>query len=122
MGHPNRWEANNIVRSSHHCPKKVIALIFQAFSTNTRFMAGDGTKIRFWKICGGGINLCVHNFQDFTKSSQLEISPLAILGDNTPFSWNLFFHRNLTELESEDLEKLMTSLSSVHLFSSVLDA
>ena len=35
-------------------------------------------KFIFEKINGGGINLCVHNVQDFIKSSKLETSPFQL--------------------------------------------
>ena len=35
------------------------------------------------------------------------------------FSWNLIFHRNLSDVEIEDLERLMSSLSFVHLIQSI---
>ncbi|RVX00286.1 putative mitochondrial protein [Vitis vinifera] len=55
--HSNGWDANIIVRWSHRCPWKAIAQVFQDFSKFTRFMVGDEERIRFWKTCGGGINL-----------------------------------------------------------------
>ena len=39
--------------------------ICSTFFLHTRFVAGDGSRIRFGKICGGGTNLCVYNFQVF---------------------------------------------------------
>ena len=46
----------------------------------------------------------------------------SILGPTRPFSWNLNFHRNLSNSEIEDLEGLMRSLDALHLSPSVLDA
>ena len=43
------------------------------------------------------------------------------MGSDSP-PWNLFSHRNLTYLEFEDLERLMTSLSNVHMSPLVTDA
>ena len=34
-----------------------------------------GPEFVFEKIYSGGINLCVHNFQDFLESPQLETYP-----------------------------------------------
>ena len=45
--HSNGWDVNNIVRWSHRCPWKAIALVFQEFSKFTRFVVGDGDRIRF---------------------------------------------------------------------------
>ncbi|RVW63741.1 hypothetical protein CK203_052743 [Vitis vinifera] len=39
--HSNGWDVNNIVRWSHRCPWKAIALVFQEFSKFTRFMVED---------------------------------------------------------------------------------
>ena len=47
--HSNGWDANTIVRWSHHCPWKAIAQIFQNFSKYTRFVVGDRERIHFWK-------------------------------------------------------------------------
>ena len=49
------------------------------------------------------------------------LSVSTILGSDSP-PWNLFSHRNLTYLEFEDLERLMTSLSNVHMSPLVTDA
>ena len=42
-----------------------------------------------------------------------------VLGTFYFFSWNLIFHRNLSDVEIEDLERLMSSLSFVHLIQSI---
>ncbi|RVW90178.1 putative mitochondrial protein [Vitis vinifera] len=47
--HSNGWDANTLVRWSHHCPWKAIAQVFQEFSKFTRFVVGDGKRIQFWK-------------------------------------------------------------------------
>ena len=58
--HPNGWDANNLVKWSHLCPLRTIAHILQVFSIHTRFMAGDGTKICFWKdLWWGDQPLCL---------------------------------------------------------------
>ncbi|RVW35207.1 putative ribonuclease H protein [Vitis vinifera] len=46
--HSNGWDVNNIVRWSHRCPWKAIALVYQEFSKFTRFVVGNGDRIRFW--------------------------------------------------------------------------
>ena len=47
--HSNGWDANTIVRWSHRCPWKAIAQVSQEFSKFTRFVVGDGERIRFWE-------------------------------------------------------------------------
>ena len=37
-----------------------------------------------------------------------------VLGNSYPLSWNFNFRRNLTNIEIELLQRLMSSLSSVH--------
>ncbi|RVW46826.1 Transposon TX1 uncharacterized 149 kDa protein [Vitis vinifera] len=63
--HSNGWDVNNIVRWSHRCPWKAIALVFQEFSKFTRFVVGDGNRIRFWEDLWRGINLWESNIQDY---------------------------------------------------------
>ncbi|RVW76404.1 Molybdopterin biosynthesis protein CNX1 [Vitis vinifera] len=41
-------DRSNIVRWSHRCPWKAIALVYQEFSKFTRFVVGNGDRIRFW--------------------------------------------------------------------------
>ncbi|RVW21770.1 LINE-1 retrotransposable element ORF2 protein [Vitis vinifera] len=91
--HSNGWDANTIVRWSHRCPWKAISQVFQEFSSFTRFVVGNGERIRFWE------DLCSC--------------------PTRPFSWNLNFRRNLSDSEIEDLEGLMRSLDGVHLSPSV---
>ena len=47
--HSNDWDVNNIIRCSHRCPWKAIAQVFQEFSEFTRFVVGDGDRIRLWE-------------------------------------------------------------------------
>ncbi|RVW81136.1 Nicastrin [Vitis vinifera] len=47
--HSNGWDANTIVRWSHRCPQKAIAIVFQEFSKFTLFVVGDGERIQFWE-------------------------------------------------------------------------
>ncbi|RVX15029.1 LINE-1 retrotransposable element ORF2 protein [Vitis vinifera] len=44
--HSNVWDANTIVRWSHHCPWKAISEVFQEFSKFTWFAVGNGDRIR----------------------------------------------------------------------------
>ena len=46
----------------------------------------------------------------------------SILGSTRPFSWNFNFHRNLTDSEIEELERLMHSLDCMNLSTSASDA
>ncbi|RVW40358.1 hypothetical protein CK203_092445 [Vitis vinifera] len=84
------------VRWSHRCPWKAIAQVFQGFSLITRYVVGNGERIRFWE------DLC-------SWSSR-------------PFLWNLNFRRNLSDSEIEDLEGLMRSIDDLYLSPSVPDA
>ncbi|RVW69397.1 LINE-1 retrotransposable element ORF2 protein [Vitis vinifera] len=47
--HSNGWDANTVVRWSHRCPWKAIAQVFQEFSLITRYVVGNGDRIRFWE-------------------------------------------------------------------------
>ncbi|WJZ92594.1 hypothetical protein VitviT2T_011580 [Vitis vinifera] len=47
--HSNGWDANTIERWSHRCPWKAISQVFQEFSSFTRFVVGNGERIRFWE-------------------------------------------------------------------------
>ena len=63
-------------RSLHNCFK---------FSLHTLVLwRVMGLESVYGKICGGGINLCVYNFQVFLESPNCLIS--AILGNNTLLS------------------------------------
>ena len=67
----------------------------------------------FRKIHGGEINLCVHDFQVYYFNENLTIS--IALGNNLhTFSENFNFHCNLTNIEIELLERLMTSIDLVY--------
>ena len=76
----------------------------------------------FGKTCGRGINRCVHSFPRlYTVVTVRDFSILAIYGNASSLAWNLIFLRNLTGSEIEDLEELMTSLTRVHLSTSIPD-
>ena len=45
--HSNGWDANTLVKWSHRCPWKAIAQVFQGFSLITRYVVGNGERIRF---------------------------------------------------------------------------
>ncbi|RVW50737.1 Transposon TX1 uncharacterized 149 kDa protein [Vitis vinifera] len=92
--HSNGWDVNNIVRWSHRCPWKAIALVYQEFSKFTRLLR-------------------------VVTDKNAPIS--SILGSTRPFSWNFTFRRNLSDSEIEDLEGLMQSFDRLHISSSVPD-
>ena len=47
--HSNGWDANTLIKWSHRCPWKAIVQVFEEFSMFTRFVVGNGEKIRFWE-------------------------------------------------------------------------
>ncbi|RVX18809.1 hypothetical protein CK203_006872 [Vitis vinifera] len=85
VSHSNGWDANTLVRWSHRCPWKAITQVFQEFFSFTRFVVGNGERIRFWE------DLCSQSYSSFL--------------------WNLNFRRNLSDSEIEDLEGLMRFIS-----------
>ena len=94
--------------------------IFPIFSTLALWWVMR-QKFIFRKIYGGGINLYVHNFQDFSESPQLKTYLFQLFWEVIPLLEKKFFHHNPTNLEIEDLKRLMTFLSRVHLSPFVLD-
>ena len=121
--HSNGWDANTLVRWSHRCPWKVIAQVFQEFSLFTRFVVGNGERIRFWEdLWWGDQPLGTQYPRLFRVVLDKNISISLVLGPTRPFSWNLNFRRNLSDSEIEDLEGLMWSLDGLHLSPSVPDA
>ncbi|RVW34013.1 hypothetical protein CK203_091968 [Vitis vinifera] len=120
--HSNGWDANTVVRWSHRCPWKAIAQVFQDFSKFTRFMVGDGDRIRFWEdLWWGDQSLGVHFPRLLRVVMDKNIPISSILGSTRPFSWNFNFRRNLSDSEIEELESLMQSLDHLHLSPSVPD-
>ena len=120
--HSNGWDVNNNVRWSHRCPWKAIALVFQEFSKFTRFVVGDGDRIRFWDDLWWGdqpLGTQYPRLLSVVTDKNALIS--SILGYSRPFSWNFNFRRNLTDSEIEDLESLMRSLDRLHISPSVPD-
>ena len=112
-----------MVRWSHHCPWNAIAHILHVFSVHTRFVVGDGTKICFWEdLWWRDQLLCLQFLRLFRVTTTKKLSIQAILGNDTSSSWDLIFRRNLTNVEIEDLKKLMSLLSHVHLTPFILDA
>ncbi|RVW61143.1 Transposon TX1 uncharacterized 149 kDa protein [Vitis vinifera] len=109
--HSNGWDVNNNVRWSHRCPWKAIALVFQEFSKFTRFVVGDGDRIRFWDDLWWGDQPLGTQYPRLLSVVTDKNAPISsILGYSRPFSWNFNFRRNLTDSEIEDLESLMRLL------------
>ncbi|RVW29587.1 putative ribonuclease H protein [Vitis vinifera] len=118
--HSNGWDANTIVRWSHRCPWKAISQVFQEFSSFTRFVVGNGERIRFWEDLWWGDQPLGSQYPSLFRVVLDKNIPISsVLGPTRPFSWNLNFRRNLSDSEIEDLEGLMRSLDGVHLSPSV---
>ncbi|RVW46183.1 hypothetical protein CK203_076164 [Vitis vinifera] len=64
--HSNGWDANTSQMVTS-CPWKAISQVFQEFSSFTRFVVGNGERIRSGKICGGGTKLWELNIQDYLE-------------------------------------------------------
>ncbi|RVW69351.1 Transposon TX1 uncharacterized 149 kDa protein [Vitis vinifera] len=121
--HSNGWDANTIVRWSHRCPWKAISQVFQEFSSFTRFVVGNGERIRFWEDLWWGDQPLGSQYPSLFRVVLDKNIPISsVLGPTRPFSWNLNFRRNLSDSKIEDLEGLMRSLDGVHLSPSVPDA
>ncbi|RVX12400.1 Transposon TX1 uncharacterized 149 kDa protein [Vitis vinifera] len=120
--HSNGWDANTVVRWSHRCPWKAIAQVFQDFSKFTRFMVGNGDRIRFWEDLWWGDQSLGVRFPRLLRVVMDKNIPISsILGSTCPFSWNFNFRRNLSDSEIEEVESLMQSLDHIHLSPSVPD-
>ncbi|KAJ9693399.1 hypothetical protein PVL29_012251 [Vitis rotundifolia] len=121
--HSNGWDANTLVRWSHRCPWKAIAQVFQDFSKYTRFVIGNGERIRFWEDLWWGDQIFKVQYPRLFRVVTDKDSPISsILGPVRPFSWNFNFRRNLSDSEIQDLECLMRSLDSMHFSNSASDA
>ncbi|RVW87786.1 LINE-1 retrotransposable element ORF2 protein [Vitis vinifera] len=108
--HSNGWDANTIVRWSHRCPWKAISQVFQEFSSFTRFVVGNGERIRFWEDLWWGDQPLGSQYPSLFRVVLDKNIPISsVLGPTRPFSWNLNFRRNLSDSEIEDLEGLMLS-------------
>ena len=104
------------------CSWKAIAQVSQEFSKFTRFVVGDGEKIRFWEdLWWGDQPLGIQYPRLFRVVIDKNIPISSILGSTRPFSWNFNFRRNLSDSEIEDLGGLMRSLDRLHLSPSVSD-
>nr|CAN67969.1 hypothetical protein VITISV_025092 [Vitis vinifera] len=109
--HLNGWDVNTLVRWPHRCPWKAIAQVFQDFSKYTRFVVGDGEKIRFWEDLWWGDQIFKDQYPRLFRVVMDKNIPISsILGSARPFSWNFNFRRNRIDFEIEDLERLIFSL------------
>ena len=85
-------------------------------------MVGDEIKIRFWEdLWWGDQPLCLQFLRLFRVITTKNLFVSFVFGSDSP-PWNIFFRRNLIDLEIKDFERLMTSLSRVHLCPFVSDA
>ncbi|RVX05720.1 Transposon TX1 uncharacterized 149 kDa protein [Vitis vinifera] len=102
--------------------EKAIAQVFQGFSLITRYVVGNGERIRFWEdLWWGDQPLGTQYPRLFRVVMDKNISISSVLDPSRPFSWNLNFRRNLSDSEIEDLEGLMRSLDDLYLSPSVPD-
>ena len=93
------------------------------FFKYTRFVVGDGDRIRFWENLWWGDQPLGFQYPRLFRIVTDKNIPISfILGFARPFSWNFNFRRNLSDSEIEDLESLMCSLDCLRLSPSVLDA
>ena len=95
--HPNRWDANIVVRWSHRCPWKAIAQGFHLFIPHTRLVVGNMEKIRFLEDLWLGDQPLCAQYTDYYRvilSRNMTIS--MVLGSSPPSILNLNFRRNLT--------------------------
>ena len=78
---------------------------------------GDGLRIWFWEdLWWGDQPLCSQFLGLFWIVTVKNLTISSILRPTNPFSWNLNFYFNLLDLKIEDFERLMSSLSHLHLF------
>ena len=86
----------------------------------TRFVVGDGDRIRFWEdLWWGDQPLGVQYPRLLRVVTDKNTLISSILGSTRPFSWNFNFRRNLSDSEIVDLEGLMRSLDHLHISPSV---
>ena len=113
---PTIWSDGHIVVLGR------LAQISQEFSKFTRFVVGDGDRIRFWEDLWWGDQPLGVQYPRLLSVVTDKNTPISsILGSTRPFSWNFNFRRNLFDSEIEDLESLMRSLDRLHISRSVPD-
>ena len=85
--HTNGWDANTIVRWSHHCPWKAIAQVFPKFSKYIHLVVGDGLRIQFWEnLLWGDQPLCSQFWGLFKIVTIKNLTISSILGSINTFS------------------------------------
>ena len=85
--HSNGWDANTVVSWSHRYPWKAIVQVCQDFSKFSRFMVGNGEKIRFWEdLWWGDQPLGVRYPRLLRVVTDKNIPISSILGSTRPFS------------------------------------
>ena len=100
-----------------------IAQVFKDFIKYTRFVVGDGVRIRFWEDLWWGISLCVLNSHVYLGLSQLNTFLFHQFLASLIFYLGTFnFCCSLSNFEIGDLERLMSSLTLLYLSLSIPDA
>ena len=103
-----------VVRWLHRCPWKAIAQVFLVFSLFIRLVVGNGERIRFWEDLWWGNQTLCSQFADLYRVIYVKNLTVSNVIDNSfPLTWNFNFRRNLTDLEIDLFQRLMSSLSSV---------
>ncbi|RVX05595.1 Transposon TX1 uncharacterized 149 kDa protein [Vitis vinifera] len=119
----SRSSREMVMESDGHIAVLGKLLLFQGFSFITRYVVGNGERIRFWEdLWWGDQPLGTQYPRLFRVVVDKNISISSVLGPSRPFLWNLNFRRNLSDSEIEDLEGLMRSLDDLYLSPSVPDA
>ena len=86
-------------------------------------VVGDGVRIQFWEDLWWGDQPLRSQFPYLYRVVIVKnLTVSTILGHSSSFSWNFNSHHNLTNSEIEDLERLVSSLTHVHLSSSTPNA
>ncbi|RVX13404.1 putative ribonuclease H protein [Vitis vinifera] len=107
--HLGKWLWKSPRESTALWHQKAIAQVFRDFSKYTRFVVGDGERIRFWEDLWWGDQIFKVQYPRlFRVVTNNNIPISSILGSDHPFSWNFNFRRNLSDSEIEDLERLFT--------------
>ena len=121
--HPNRWDANMVVRWSHKCPWKAIAQYFHLFIHHTRLVVGNGEKIKIWEdLWLGDQPLCAQYLDLYRVIPSRNLTISVVLGFSPPTTLNLNFQCNLIDTEIEHFQRLLLSLGFVHLSPSTTDS
>ena len=112
-----------LVRRSHRCPWKAIVQVFQDFSPFICLVVGNDERIHFWEdLWWGNQTLCSQFLCLYRVISVKNFIISIFLGNSYPLSWNFNFRSNLTDIEIKLLQRLMSSLSSMHFYSFVANS